>query len=260
MRFTVLTPTYNRAHLLGRSFASLRAQTFRDFEWLIIDDGSTDGTGDLVKSWKADFPIRYYWQHNRGKHTAMNFGLSLAVGELICQLDSDDQCTPRALELFDYHWSKIPTPERFAAVAGLCIDASGQIVGTPYPSNPFDAMNLKQLAQAATAERWSAIRADVWRQFPFPEFPGERFIAEGSVWYPMLNRYAVRFINEAVRIYVRGPDGITATDWRPHNPRGAFFYYRQLAVLPVPFLDRAKAAINAIRFMPRAAYRYICMR
>lgn len=254
MRFTVLTPTYNRAHLLPRAFESLRAQTFGDFEWLIIDDGSNDGTAELVASWSADFPIRYYWQPNRGKHAAMNFGLGLLAGELICQLDSDDQCAPRALELFDLHWRHIPNPQGFAAVSGLCLDGDGKVVGPLYPSSPFDAMNLKQLALVGNAERWSAIRSDVWKQYRFPEFPGERYIAEGSVWARMLSRYAVRCVNEPVRIYTPQPGGITATDWREHNPRGAFFYYRQLSMLPAPFFTRIKAAVNAARFMPSAAY------
>jgi glycosyltransferase involved in cell wall biosynthesis len=256
VRFTILTPTFNRAHLLGRAYESLCAQTFRDFEWLIVDDGSTDNTRELVSSWKADFPIRYHWKPNGGMHTALNLGVALAAGDLTCQLDSDDTCSPRALETFDRHWRDIPNPERFAAVCGLCVNADGEAVGPSFTAPVADAYSLAECASiGGQAERWSAIRTDIWRQFPFPEFPGERLIAPGIVWNRMLSRYAVRFINEPVRIYAIQPDSLTnAGDWRYANPRGAFLYYRELAALPFPAKTRIRAALNALRFMPLSAY------
>src|SRR5437879_13793520 len=108
MRFTVLTPTYNRAHLLEGVYRSLCAQTFRDFEWVIVDDGSTDGTRQLVASWKSFFPIRYTWKPNGGPTSALNAGISAAAGEFIMQVDSDDRLVPHALERFDYRWKQIP--------------------------------------------------------------------------------------------------------------------------------------------------------
>src|SRR4051794_24520469 len=104
--FTVFTSTRNRAHTLERPFHSLKAQTFRDFEWLIIDNGSTDGTRELVERFQseADFPIRYLWQEDAGKHGSLNRGIELAEGELFLILDSDDGCVPEALERFKYNW------------------------------------------------------------------------------------------------------------------------------------------------------------
>src|SRR5688572_23550113 len=104
--FTVFTPTHNRAHTLQRVYDSLRGQTFRDFEWLIVDDGSKDGTDRLAAAWarSADFEIRYRRQPNRGKHVAFNAGVRDARGELFLPLDSDDACVPRALERFIHHW------------------------------------------------------------------------------------------------------------------------------------------------------------
>ncbi len=96
--FTVFTATFNRAHVLHRVYHSLRAQTFRDFEWLVVDDGSTDGTGALVEAWRAeaDFPIRYRYQENRGKHVACNRAVAEARGRFFLTLDSDDACVPQA--------------------------------------------------------------------------------------------------------------------------------------------------------------------
>lgn len=89
--FTVFTPTYNRAHTLLRVFSSLQAQTFQDFEWLIVDDGSTDGTEELIKHWGSEshFPVRYFKQENRGKHVAFNRGVREATGQFFLPLDSD---------------------------------------------------------------------------------------------------------------------------------------------------------------------------
>ena len=91
--FTVFTPTFNRAHTLGRVYASLRAQTYTDFEWLIVDDGSTDGTEELVRGWMAEapFPLRYLTQVHGHKKAAFNRGVREANGELFVALDSDDE-------------------------------------------------------------------------------------------------------------------------------------------------------------------------
>ena len=104
--FTVFTPTFNRSLTLRRVYESLRLQTFRDFEWLIVDDGSTDCTKELVEKWRTEssFPIRYIYQENRGKPAAFNQGVQKAQGELFLTLDSDDACVPQALERLKYHW------------------------------------------------------------------------------------------------------------------------------------------------------------
>jgi GT2 family glycosyltransferase len=102
--FTVFTPTYNRAHTIGRVYESLRAQTFRDLEWLVVDDGSKDNTREVVEGFarEAGFPIRYVYKENGGKHTARNLAVKHASGELFLVLDSDDSCVARP-------WSASPS-------------------------------------------------------------------------------------------------------------------------------------------------------
>ena len=138
--FTVFTPTYNRARTIERVYRSLAAQAFRGFEWVVVDDGSTDGTRELVEAWKAEasFPIRYEWQENRGKHIASNKGIALARGELFITADSDDEFPPTALETFKRVWESIPEAERpgFAGAAGLCVDQRGRLVGDRFPRSP----------------------------------------------------------------------------------------------------------------------------
>src|ERR1700687_2026026 len=107
--FTVFTPTYNRAGTLPRVYESLRLQTFRDFEWLVVDDGSKDNTEELIKEWqaKAEFPIRYIRPQNQGKPAATNRATQEAQGEFIATVDSDDACVPESLERLKYHWDAI---------------------------------------------------------------------------------------------------------------------------------------------------------
>ena len=115
-------PDIHRRDRLPRVYESLKAQTFRGFEWLIVDDGSTDGTGELVKAWQAaaDFPIRYFYQPNRGKHIGFNRSVVEAQGELLLSFDSDDSCAPNALERFKSHWDSIAT-KRITLRFLLCV-------------------------------------------------------------------------------------------------------------------------------------------
>jgi glycosyltransferase involved in cell wall biosynthesis len=204
--FTVFTPTYQRAAKLPRVYASLAAQTFRDFEWLIVDDGSTDGTGELVAGWAAEasFPIRYLRQENQGKHVAWNRGVEEARGELFLGLDSDDACVPEALERFHHHWTSIPDADRpgFSAVTALCVDQHGELIGTPFPHDVTDSDPLEiRYRHKVTGEKWGFHRTEVLREFPFPEVSGTAVVAESVVWDRIAHRYRTRYVNERLRIY-----------------------------------------------------------
>jgi glycosyltransferase involved in cell wall biosynthesis len=205
-RFTVFTATYQRAYTLHRVRDSLDAQTFRDFEWLVVDDGSDDGTDALVRGWADEswFPIRYIHQPNAGKHVAWNRGVAEAQGELFLSLDSDDRCLPHALERFDHHWSAIPAADRprFQGVTALCADPDGNVIGTPFPSDPLDATPLDlRYRHAVTGEKWGFQRVDVLREHPFPEPEGQRFVPESLMWDRIGRTYLTRFVNEPLRIY-----------------------------------------------------------
>lgn len=251
MRFTVLTPTYNRAHLIGRVYSGLCDQSFRDFEWVVVDDGSTDGTRDLVLSWEAPFPLRYVSQANHGKHTAVNLGVRMAAGEFVVIADSDDELLPNALERFDYHWRRIPNSDRFAFVVGLCYKADGKtILGSNLDADHVDVFTPGANMKLCDADRWGMCRTDILRRFPYPVFENERFVVEGVVWNRILRKYASRFVNEPLKIVHYESDGLSSRgDLRFTNPRGAVVYHSELAVSSgVPLLTRLKAALNAVRF------------
>lgn len=204
--FTVFTPTFNRAHTLERAYRSLLSQTFRDFEWLVIDDGSTDKTRALIEGWQsqANFSIRYFHQENQGKHIATNHGVREAHGELFLTLDSDDACTPTALERFKHHWDAIPLDRRpfFSAVSALCEGENGAIHGNRFPQDVIDSNSIEiRYRYRVEGEKWGFHRTDVLRQFPFPEIQGESFITEAYIWRAIARVYQTRYVNESLRIY-----------------------------------------------------------
>jgi glycosyltransferase involved in cell wall biosynthesis len=206
LTFTVFTPTYNRAHTLHRAYQSLQTQTCRDFEWLIVDDGSEDGTEALVKQWQREalVPVRYIRQPHAGAHHAHQTCLAEARGELIIKLDSDDGCTPRALERLKHHWLAIPSAARaaYSGVTALCQNERGHLVGDSFPESPLDCSAAElEYCHHVHGEKWGCVRADVLRQFPFPtDVPGN-FIPESYIWVQVSRHFKTRHVNEILRIY-----------------------------------------------------------
>jgi glycosyltransferase involved in cell wall biosynthesis len=204
--FTVFTPTYNRAHTLHRVFNSLCEQTFRDFEWLLVDDGSSDDTKGLIETWMkmADFSIRYFWQENSGKHIAYNLGIREARGQMFTVLDSDDALAPNALERLFKLWNEIPECERssFCSIGGLCRDQDGAVIGSSFPISPFNTTAQESIfVHRIRGEKFVVRRTDVFRRYPFPEIAGTNYIPEPLVDLQLGQSHKFRFINEAFRIY-----------------------------------------------------------
>lgn len=250
--FTVCTPTFNRGHTLPQVYESLRAQTLKDFEWVIVDDGSSDGTEALVRRWIADgeIVIRYEYQPNRGKPAAVNRGAVMARGELFAILDSDDALTPDALGRLQEIWQSIPEGRRpaFSGVTVHCLGPDGAIVGDLFPADPLDAHPYALLD--VRGEKWGCHRTDVLRSFPFPRFAGERYVPEGLIWNRIGRRHLIRFRNVALRRYVPAVDGVTARIGAVlmRNPRGAALYYMEVLTLPVPARWSWRAAAQYCRY------------
>jgi len=255
--FTVFTPTYNRAHKLGRVFDSLKGQTFRRFEWVVVDDGSNDGTEKLVAQWakEADFPVSYTWQPNSGKHVAINRGVKLAQGELFIILDSDDWLAPTALERFLHHWESIPDKARhgYAGVAGLCADTSGRIIGTQFPAAVVDSNSVEiRTRYRVKGDNFGMNRTDILRAFPFPENLGG-FVTEALVWNRIAREYRIRYVNEVLAYKEYQPGGLSdrSVELRARSCAAARTYYREFVELEglyVPVADRLKACANYVRF------------
>lgn len=204
--FTVYTPTFNRAHTLHRVFESLQAQTCKDFEWLVVDDGSTDGTAELMARYQeeATFPVRYLQEPHRGAHHAHNLSLREAHGELWVKLDSDDGCVPQTMERLKHHWESIPSDlrDQFSGVTGLCLDQNGTLVGSRFPFDPLDCSAAElEYVHKVRGEKWGCLRLDVLRRFPYPEGIPGNFIPESFIWCQVSKVFKTRHVNEALRIY-----------------------------------------------------------
>ena len=255
--FTVFTPTYNRAHTLHRAFASLSAQTFRDFEWLVVDDGSTDNTPQLIEQWVkiAPFPIRYFRQPNSGRHVADNVAIRQSRGTMLAGVDSDDALVPNALERVWHLWHEIPESERgrFSGIVGHCCDQNGKLIGQLFPTNPFDT-NYREfffVHRRFGGQKWDSSRSDVTRQYLLPEIHGTNYVPEAISGLQSAKTYKIRCVNEVFRIYYIDDraTGVTLTSRRnvAKSAPGRIYYYLWLlnhemeyfSRAPVPFLKAA---------------------
>jgi glycosyltransferase involved in cell wall biosynthesis len=203
--FTVFTPTFQRANTLNRVYDSLSAQTFKNFEWVIIDDGSNDGTRELVLTWikEARFSIRYSWQVNQGKHVAVNNGVLLARGYFFLIADSDDAFLPTALEELSKHWNSIEDKSAFTGVTGLCVTLDGKVVGDKFPSDIIDSDSEEIFYKYnVTGEKWGFHKTSILKEFPFPVPKNMNFVLESYIWFRIARKYKTRFINIPLRIYI----------------------------------------------------------
>lgn len=216
MRITVFTPTYNRAYTLTRLYESLKKQTFKDFEWIIVDDGSVDETKMLVEKFinsNAEFPIIYKKTENGGKHRAINRGMQLVSGELLLFMDSDDWLREDALECIDKVEKSIPSSqkEKYGGVQGLCVHTDGYLVGKTFSGNGYvDATALECGKYNIYGDKAEVYYTKIIKKYPFPEIEGENFLTERLVWDKIANDgYLIRYFNEGIYFCEYLDDGLS---------------------------------------------------
>ena len=227
MLLTVFTPSYNRAHTLPRLYESLVKQDCRDFEWLIVDDGSTDNTRELVGGWinEGKIDVRYYRQENGGKPSAHNRGAQMARGELFICVDSDDYLTDNAVETIKSAWEN--APEESVGILAYKTLSDGTSV-TEIADRSVRSFTLKAGydSHGLSGDTALIFRADVLLRFEFPLFEGENFIPEGYL-YDMIDMVGELFVlREEIYVCEYLDDGYTANMKRIlyKNPQGYFAY------------------------------------
>ena len=252
-KITVFTPTYNRAYILENLYRSIRRQSFRDFEWLVIDDGSTDETEALINRWIEEdnvFTIRYYKQPNGGKCRAINRALDLARGELFLVVDSDDYLTDDALAKIAGWAGRLPDDGRYCGVSGNLGTSENDTPNRLVEGGFYDGTLLDRY-RMVNGERLMAFFTEVHRRYRYPVFSGETFMTEAVAYNRMAHDgYRMRFFNDVVCIYAYLEDGLTRAGNKLflENPRGYALWLREKA----EFLN--KSVINRFRMW----YSYYC--
>lgn len=229
---TLFTPTYNRAHLLSRLYNSILMQDVIDVEWLIVDDGSIDDTEALIENFQKEsiINIRYYKKSNGGKHTAINFGLQNAKGELFFIIDSDDVLAENALKNIKIHYQSIKNNNNICGIVGLSqyIDKQ-EIVGDFFLRDVWEVSFADiYLKYHLKGDKSVAFKTQVLKKYPFPEKQGIRFVFEAVVWHEMSKKYKVLAINEVIQKIEYLQDGLTDSSYKKWYVNALAFSYFQL--------------------------------
>ena len=256
---SILTPTYNRGELLLPLYDSLKNLTFKDFEWLIVDDGSEDDTEQYALSWIAhnientEFPIRYIKKSNGGKHTAINRGVREANGELILILDSDDTLPADSLATIAHYYEQCKGYKDCAGVCGLMAHHDGQLIGTGFPKEPMyeSALQFRYAEEGnVTGDLLEVYKTSVMREFPFPEIENEKFCPESLVWNRIANKYKLFCFNKVIyyRDYLEG--GLTSkiVRIRMNSPIASTMTYAEMLDYNISLKWKIRSAINYWRF------------
>ena len=222
---SIITPSYNRAALLSDAFRSLTEQTDPDFEWIVIDDGSTDGTEELVRSFHADFPILFQKQENGGKHTALNAAHAFVHGSYVLMLDSDDRLVPTAVEQVKAAWTRWQEDESIGIVTFLKgVSEDKPTCMAPDEGVPVDIMRYRRKCFTGQ-DCCEVIRTELFLRYPFPVFEGERFLSEGALWNRVSFTHRCVYVNRVIYLCEYLPEGLTKSGrkLRIRNPRGGMF-------------------------------------
>jgi len=203
---TVVTPVFNRIDILPRAIRSIEEQTFRDFEYIIINDGSTQNLDEVVVPFmnQTDIPVMYIKKENGGVHTARNAGVREARGFLITWLDSDDEFMPETLDVIKKAWDQIPSDkaDEYFQISSRCMDENGQ-AGTEFPDN-INTLEMKEayaVYNKHKVENLLANRADIMKANPWPEPEDITFVGEDVIWLELEQKYRTWFINDILRVY-----------------------------------------------------------
>ena len=231
---TVFTPAYNRAHTLPRTYKSLLDQDCKDFIWMIIDDGSTDHTEELVKEWQArdnGFKIQYIYKENGGMHTAHNTAYEHIDTELNVCIDSDDCLAEGAIMKIVSTWQKIKHSD-YAGIVGLDADMKGNIIGKDFPEGLKETTLTGYYAAGGFGDKKLVYRTDVIKDYPpYPVVSGEKYVALAYKYRLIDQDYKLAVLNEVLCNVEYQDDGSSATMWKQYinNPK-VFAFWRKICM------------------------------
>lgn len=250
-RITVFTPAYNRGNLIHNLYESLLRQTCKNFKWLIIDDGSTDGTCDVIQPWmdEAKIEIRYVYKENGGLHTGYNKAIELMDTELSVCIDSDDWMPDDAIEQILSVWDRVKRDD-IAGLIGLDFTSDGSIIGDHLPNgqviDPIDLLASK----TNRGDKKYVVRTDLYKKVaPMPVYKGEKNFNPHYMILKLSGEYQFVAMDAPLCIVDYQPDGMSANIYNQYlNSPKSFAELRRLIMsLPrVPFSYLYKTAIHYV--------------
>ena len=231
---TVFTPAYNRAHTLPRTYESLCKQKNKDFIWLIVDDGSSDNTSQLVKQWveeQHEFKIEYIYKENGGMHTAHNTAYENIYTELNVCIDSDDCLAENAIDIILKKWNEVKDLG-YACMIALDSDMNGKIIGKGFPTDLKETTLCGYYANGGCGDKKLIYRTDVINKYPpYPVFAGERYVSLGYKYRLIDQDYKLSVLNKVVCNVDYQVDGSSNTMWKQYlmYPQG-FAFWRKVCM------------------------------
>ncbi|WP_396146819.1 glycosyltransferase family 2 protein [Flavobacterium sp.] len=228
---TIFTPAFNRAHLLPRLYESLCKQTCQDFDWLVVDDGSSDDTKALVAGWIAEnkIPITYIYQENQGMHGAHNTAYKNIKATLNTCIDSDDYMPLNGVALILSKWETIDQ-KKYAGIIGLDRLESGAILGSKFTSD-FTTLEDFYL-NGGTGDKKLVYRTDVITKYPeYPIFEGERYVGLGTKYLFVDKDYEMATLNEVLVIVDYQPTGSSNTMFYQYMKYPKGFIYNRITTM-----------------------------
>jgi glycosyltransferase involved in cell wall biosynthesis len=247
---TIITPTYNRKLKLKELYKSLIKQNSYNFEWVIVDDGSTDGTNELVQSFIANtnqFRIKYFYEKNGGKHRALNLGIKHITSELTFIVDSDDRLTTDAVSSIERVYVKNRNKPNFGGIAFLRENDKGELLINKKPdSNTFSSYVSERLRHGIVGDMAEVWLTKLLKENPFPEFKNEKFLSEDVVWIKISGKSKLVFVNKVIykANYLR--DGLTKNRRRNNwlSPVGCMYKGQTLLTSEsIPWKLKIKGAL-----------------
>ncbi len=229
---SIVTPVYNREELLKRTYDSLIKQTDYDFEWIIVDDGSSDNSFEVASSFSQHyFPIKCIRKSNGGKHTALNVAASLVSGKYVLILDSDDFLVENAVQTVKFHWKVYDDYKNVGFLIFLRLsEAKNNNTKFCFVSNynkPVCFFREKRI-KVYSKDCCEVLKTTLFKQYKFPEYKGERFIGESALWDRLGTTYDCVYIDEGIYVCEYMEDGLTKSGraLRIKNPKGGMYVSR----------------------------------
>lgn len=230
---TVFTPTFNRVHLLPRLYDSLCKQTSGDFSWLIIDDGSSDGTQELVKQWQAEkkIEIEYHYKENGGMHTGHNVAYKRIKTELNVCIDSDDYMPKDAVEKIVRFWNDLEDKQNYSGFVGLDVTEDGAIIGTKIPEDLKRGSYLN-LYKSVTGDKKFVLVTEEVNKYPlYPEYKNEKLVPLGILYIMMGEEKDFAFTNDVYCVVEYQEDGSTNSIFKQYRESPLGFAYARKIIL-----------------------------